>query len=495
MCSIRGFLVFEHDGNILYSRRYPTVEKRVLRGNPQTIPLPSDMKISAEALRNIFRGTVDPTIEKVDIPLETEALLDKCCEISAPQPYLRTPVHSLFEEKLWPVVVVKKQGWIFLAIPEINGLGLTETKNPSDPYVTATIAFLEVISDLAGPYLEKKDPIALAELNHIINTMAPFGTPIETSIVNVKSIMKATYPEGKISLGAQDKQPAWKPIMYRGKPKIDFTVREEVRAVLYGVPGKSDQIDIQGIVFCKAELEGTPDLTVSLSSPQTFTSITVHRTVQPPDTIANPVLCFSPPLTPFQLCRYSLSLKAKRLPLAAHYQMKEMSSNCVKIVFSIQMDNEIHLGLQYCDIVIPFLNRPPVSRIDGAPTVGSVRPITNKHGIVWEVGDQVATRNREASVVLVVYFEPQGKVAVVDPFLTGANSYAEVRIKAKEIFSGTVVDTKNIQIYPAVKPTVTLEKETITAQYLVWNSLGESISAYNPPSLESLFVSSSGHSS
>lgn len=49
----------------------------------------------------------------------------------------------------------------------------------------------------------------------------------------------------------------------KGKDSLHITIVETVRAVQYDTPGVLDVCDVVGAVQCKADVDGSPELTLS----------------------------------------------------------------------------------------------------------------------------------------------------------------------------------------------------------------------------------------
>eukprot|EP00850_Spirogloea_muscicola_P008021 SM000042S15288 [mRNA] locus=s42:95441:98522:+ [translate_table: standard] len=166
---------------------------------------------------------------------------------------------------------------------------------------------------------------------------------------------------------ADQKQPAWKPHLYKGKrlllptpcnferrQRLTIAVREVVTAALYDREEVADMLAVDGVVQCQAapsgtvviasspkhaltaqldsdaDLEGLPDVSLALSPPPGghLADVTVHACAQAPEPGGGVgggrdcTLSFAPPLGVFDLARYGCSggVCARRTLVQGFYQ-------------------------------------------------------------------------------------------------------------------------------------------------------------------------------
>lgn len=313
----------------------------------------------------------------------------------------------------------------------------------------------------------------VAELQSLLGSLLPFSVPIDTNITNVKSIRKVGFTQG--SSQADLKRPAWKPYLFRGKQKIDISLREEVSASQYDNPSISDTWQANGIISVKAEVEGLPEITLGLS--WNHKSNAVGRIVLDPhaqgaDIMVTKKICFAPPLGQFVLATYSLA-SLQKLPLRGFLQMKRVDSSQIKLLAQLKLDDSIPKEFEYCEARIPFPNRGRIQSIQASPTTGSVR-VDEHQTLVWDIGQRVSSKNLELALPATVIFEPETQ-SPGDPFLVDLNCYIEVRFKLLDhCLSGMQVDPRNTIFYPQVKVHLNVSREVVSGTYLIWNSLGAS---------------------
>jgi len=99
--------------------------------------------------------------------------------------------------------------------------------------------------------------------------------------------------------------------------------REEISAAQYDLDGVPDTWQVNGTVVCKADLEGSADVTVALQSGSVgkMTTISVHPCVQAEELTQTKNFMFSPPMETFTLCHYRVT-DVPYLPLRGFFQMK-----------------------------------------------------------------------------------------------------------------------------------------------------------------------------
>jgi len=284
-----------------------------------------------------------------------------------------------------------------------------------------------------------------------------------------------------------------------------------IDCVMYDNPVRTDTWNVSGRIMCKAELEGLPEVTIFISTPQEISHMAVDPSVQTiADVIATSKLSFTPPVESFSLCSYGLK-PLKKVPLRGFYQMKEIPDNGVKLLVQLKLDEDINNNFEYCQLLIPFRNRGNIVNVLMSPTAGSVSIAPNHRALLWNIGQKFTGRHLEVALPAEIYFDenessgtpsppmriqahspPIASISPTDlwavdveetsdPFCVGLNSYVKLYFKILNYtLSGMSIDSKKLSIFPNVKAKVTVEKEVISSQYTIWNSLGESRWAVKP---------------
>lgn len=94
----------------------------------------------------------------------------------------------------------------------------------------------------------------LAQLPAMLMHACPLGTPTDTDFGLMQTLSGSRGPHNSVSLVPTQKQPAWKPSTYKGKPQVNVSITEQIRSMQYG---KKDVIDVwqeYGTVTCKVSM-------------------------------------------------------------------------------------------------------------------------------------------------------------------------------------------------------------------------------------------------
>ncbi|XP_062502986.1 AP-5 complex subunit mu-1-like isoform X3 [Corticium candelabrum] len=417
---------------------------------------------------------------------------------------VRKPVYELFNGKQWPLVVLEKYGLLFCCLPLLESS--SSNKRPSLvelPGVSVGFDLLEQLAEFLGPQAAVlgTTSVKLRDLYNYLNIAAPFGSPIDSNPHTIKSVLQTKLPPWTL----KQKQPAWKPFLYKGSPKLHFLIKEQIWAVQYDNKTTPDVWEIAGTIMCKAELEGLPDVSVIITVPDEgspLDHIVVHPCVQSGDTEEPPLLAqslseslaaaaasnsaalksrklkFSPPLESFVLCQYMAS-SVPHLPIRGFYQMK--GERVVKLLIQLKLSDKVKNQFEYCEVHIPFFNRGPIINADVSPTSAIVTPSTDKKAMIWNIGNKFPSKSLEMSMNATVYFgdQPPDQISsAVDAFCVGLNAYIEIRFKMADFtISGCNIDQRSVTAYPNVKPKLTTVREFCSTTFRIWNSHGDALMA------------------
>lgn len=182
------------------------------------------------------------------------------------------------------------------------------------------------------------------------------------------------------------KLPAWKPYLFKGKQRILFTIKETVNAALYDRDEIPDYLSVSGQINCRAELEGMPDVSlplVGLNSAE-VEALSYHPCIQVPEQgVDKQAVVFSPPLGNFVLMRYQTS-SALGPPLKGFYQLSMVSEDKGAFLFKLHLMEgyKAPLTMEFCTVTMPFPRRRIVS-LDGTPSAGTVS--TSDHSVEWKI--------------------------------------------------------------------------------------------------------------
>eukprot|EP01116_Phalansterium_solitarium_P025173 TRINITY_DN9510_c0_g1_i1.p1 TRINITY_DN9510_c0_g1~~TRINITY_DN9510_c0_g1_i1.p1 ORF type:complete len:473 (-),score=169.40 TRINITY_DN9510_c0_g1_i1:414-1832(-) len=465
MCTLRGIWIFR-DSEVVFSRRYPTVENRVsLFSGSHYTQIPVDAE-----LRGQFEAAVGPS-ERPDEP----------------------PVNvlSLCGGALWPVVWLKRLGLLFVTIVVVDDPWTPTHKPPliELPCITAAAAFLEDVVALLAPFGSAASdfkPSMFAELQVAVAKAAPFGTPRDTNWVAIGTMARVGFPASDVP--SASRRPAWKPFLHRGRQKLEFRIQERIQCAQYDKETVPDRAILSGILYCKAELEQLPEVSICLATGTnrrdvpTLAGIVVDPCVQIGSGDASgssasgfTKLTFTPPLEQFTLAKFSLS-GAPAIPIRGFYQMKPVSNSTIRLLVQLKLVDKAYNSFEFCDVTVPTFNRGPIAKHDTSitPTNGSVALSADRQALVWSIGTKFSGKNQECSLSAIIHFDADQQPPVPDePFLTGANAYIQLRFKMLDAsLSGVSVDAPTLSIYPACKPQLTIEREVVADDYVIWNSVG-----------------------
>jgi hypothetical protein len=211
------------------------------------------------------------------------------------------------------------------------------------------------------------------------------------------------------------------------------------------------------------------------SSMLTFTTLAG----QGPDTgdrICHMSLC--PALkTEHVLMRYEASPPTS-LPFRAFYQMKPVSQREAKLLIQMKLNDRLPNSFEYCNVMLPF--QAAVDSFEVSPTEGSVKKGADGRSLVWELGTSVQGRKLECALPVTVRFSDPivlSSAAAVSPAC-----FADIRFKMLGVSLAGVQVEDDVTCFP--KPnnmTVTVSYVALSGTYRVWNSLGESVRYVAPP--------------
>ena len=453
MTSLRAIWLLDEKGTVLLSRRYATVERRVRRRhqitsadnylNYEQIAIPNDETFSnlfQQEFLDRFRHGSSP-----NYPVISLATNDASINL--------WPVVAIYRHGAFLVAIPEVDG--FLVAKALSD------RPPAVqlPGVTATFALLEDLTPFVQRAHETIfSTAALSTLQCHLCSIMPFGTPIETNIAIIDAAKNATHSRGTYPQKRPAWKPD---VLSNMRQSLDINVKETVSAMIYGRQQKGDRnkesndssgsrpgrarVDrrtknqmqteenkndtnnseneqseeseeaddmnemfesstviqdvchIHGTVECTSNLNGVPEVSLSISNHRDLQKqqhrrsgesslknsnifpkiILVHECVLPPSTIASRQIIFSPPIGRFDLVRYSYRDDAQggttsNLPIRALYQVEPIaslfqktSSNAQGIRHGQKYDLRLHLrwgmdvsrggvSVKEFEVVLPF---------------------------------------------------------------------------------------------------------------------------------------------
>lgn len=235
------------------------------------------------------------------------------------------------------------------------------------------------------------------------------GTPLDLSYANISSI-KVNGFSSSDAPSSDLKLPAWKPYLFKGKQRIMFTVHETVNAAMYDRDEIQDTLSVSGLVNCRAELEGLPDVSFPLVGMHTSRTevISFHPCAQIPEHgVDKQAVVFSPPLGNFVLMRYQSSCSLGP-PVKGFYQMSMVSEDEGAFLFKLHIMEgyKSPFAMELCIVSMPFPRRHVIS-LEGTPSTGTVSH--TEHAIEWKIissGRSVSGKSIEATFPGTIKFAP-----------------------------------------------------------------------------------------
>lgn len=475
--SLRKLLIFsaqqiDSAKHILFSRSFPVAEKKAkqIQGN-KYVSLPSDQEL--------VNGLLFELGHLVEGAESFNPRRDSCVRVE------EKPVVEISTSlgMIWPLVVVEQKGIVYCCIPVVE----SKERPPllQIPAVTLGFTLLCGLADFFRQNSENEIYQKKTDLYTFLNIAVPFGRVMD---VNIDSVIQKLSCK---SVLLPQKQPAWKPVLHKGKNSVYLAITEYIKAVLYGRENIPDVWDLYGTVSCKAELEGvTPDITMNISSEGLpLDNILIHPCVQSADTSSlgttdtrpnSRRMRFTPPLEMFTVCHYTVP-SLKQLPVSGRFEMK-ISGKTATLSVTLQLNVAIKTNLEYCELQIPFYNRGQILLYDGNCTQGNIMLSPDKRILVWNIGTKFNVKTPIISLDASVSFTDNKQSNLYDdPFCIGQNSYAQLFFKVPEFtHSGCYIDPKTVQVSPNTKFKLTTVQEYITAEYKIWNIHGDVLTSNIP---------------
>ncbi|KAG8048835.1 hypothetical protein GUJ93_ZPchr0009g760 [Zizania palustris] len=329
-----------------------------------------------------------------------------------------------------PEVIVSTGPSVGGLLDSLTGsIGISARPKPIAAPVAAPVA--SVSSPIGAPQSESIKggvrPFDKDLLRNFILGAMPFGTPQDLNYANVTSIRTMGFSADP--LPTDQKQPAWKPYLYKGRQRTLFSSLETLNAALYDRDDMQDFLSVSGQVTCRADLEGLPDVSLPLSELKAahLEVSSFHHCVQTSEpTNDKQTLIFQPPLGNFVLMHYQASCNMDP-PVKGFYQLSMVSENEGAFLFKLRLMEgyKSPFLMEFCMITMPFPRRR-VASYDGNPSVGTVS--MTEHSIEWRIvssGRGLSGRSIEATFSGTVRFHPL-TVRVNSSFLSvSSTAFAE----------------------------------------------------------------------
>uniref|UniRef100_A0A3P8U9T0 AP-5 complex subunit mu-1 n=1 Tax=Amphiprion percula TaxID=161767 RepID=A0A3P8U9T0_AMPPE len=463
--------------SIRFSRRFSTVEHRAksLAGSSY-VAVPEESTVLQLLLTEL--GLSDP--DKAYVALRDD------CLYRPRSPALELRVDSPEKGILWPMLVISQGPLILACLP------LVDVPPEPRPPLASLLSVSQGLTLLAGlqTFLlgsgSKPDGEGLvsrlAMLPSVLLQVCPLGTPLDVPLLGPPAT-----PTVPTSTGNQ-KQPAWKTGLHRGRAVVNVALTETVRSMQYGNRSRQDLWDVFGTVLCKCEVEGVlPNVMVTLSLPPNgspLQDILVHPCVTSLDssilTASSVDNCdssafsgpykfpFSPPLEPFRLCSYTSQVPVP--PILGSYQLRE-EENQLHVSVSLKLHESVKNSFEYCEARLPFFNRDQMGVVDVKVSYGQLDISKEKNLLVWVLGQKFPKSHEVTMEGKISFSGPTHGPS--DPLCTGLTAYIKLYFKVPDMtLSGCSVDQHSVQVYSSAKPRIVTSRELISKDYFIWNSTG-----------------------
>lgn len=463
--------------SIRFTRRFATVEHRAksLAGSSYTA-VPEDNAVLHLLLTELGLSDSDKSYV---------ALRDDCLHRQR-SPAMELRVDGPGKGTLWPVLAIS-QGPLTLAC-----LPLVDAPAEPRPPLASLLSVSQGLTLLAGlqTFLlgsgSKPDSEGLASrlamLPSILLQVCPLGTPLDVPLLGAPATPTVPTPTGN------QKQPAWKTGLHRGRAVVNVALMETVRSMQYGNQGGQDLWDVYGTVTCKCEVEGVlPNVTVTLTLPPNgspLQDILVHPCVTSLDSsiltassvdnsdgsaFSGPYkFPFSPPLEPFRLCSYTSQVPVP--PILGSYQLRE-EENQLRVSVTLKLHESVKNSFEYCEAHLPFFNRDQMGVVDVKVSSGQLDVSKEKNLLVWGLG-QKFPKSREVTMEGKIIFSGPTP-GPTDPLCTELTAYIKLYFKVPDMtLSGCCVDQHSVQVYSSAKQRIITSRELQSKEYFIWNSTG-----------------------
>ncbi|KAJ3440931.1 ap-5 complex subunit mu-1 [Anaeramoeba flamelloides] len=597
MFGLRSLWIINSESQILFSRRFPTIESQIqsLSQTNEYFPLPED-KIIESLFSQVVLGE-DPFLK------------------------VKTPIVSLNPE-LFPFLYIKKRNFYFCALTNITKQKINEqaifqfNKNEQEvikksenttfknnqtekekekekeqekkkekeienenkkeilkknsyndlinvPEISLTFQFLDSIASIMlKQSTETLSNSKLKELQFIISIMAPFGRPQLTSINQVRTLTKTQFEDRKLKpkdfgeiitlddentnshntsttntnkkekeekkkikkvksknkienenlkeekhkdkekekekekekkKGKEEGQfsqqviiPAWKPILYKGKPSIQLNIDEIFYANQYDRQndGIHDTWEVQGRVSCKCNLESNPAVVLSFTDGgiDHCQDLVVAQRVR--QTKENSLICLLPNNKRTKILKYKVQ-QPEQVPIRGYFQMIEISPTQIDLLIQLKFMDHIPNSLKFCNLQLRFRNRK-IKKIDLNPSCGNITKSKENDSINWNIisgsSNKKTVKNLEVQLPGSIFFskEHPNKDRPKEEKLS---CYAKLKWEISNwSISKMSIKPKVLLLYGKKKKaeiTASVTHKAISGEYLIWNSLGDVDHVFN----------------
>lgn len=284
---------------------------------------------------------------------------------------------------------------------------------------------------------------------------------------------------------------SWRPVApARSKKRLDLRIREIVCGHIYSRADKADVIACDGTITCLADIDGSPDITLTITNARALTQVRAHACAQRPE-ISNGdfTLSFSPPIDRFALARYTVDcsmLPDGGLPFHAEYEALALPDGSASLSLTIRSTPSCAaVPVGQLRALLPlqgwagkaissakFSRHPPsgsfVDVHEGAQAVVLALPIPS-------------SAPYQVSIRVDFGGDTQTVPAVDMPFIHHTATCAFIQFSSTGLMSGVMCDSKCFMCHPSMSLDCSLEMSSASgrnslgiSQFCVWNKYGPS---------------------
>lgn len=395
----------------------------------QYVPLPCDEDVSITFITEILHEEEDPATHPPGVPepfyedfRQGSFAWSTEKEAFAERPWPMGPMSSLSQGRIWPVIFLFKKGFYLVTavcLEKAKELRQDQVRVLDLPEVTTAFAVLEDICDFIPANLSISDVAGISELQYYIRSAIPFGSPVNTNY-HLLRMVRHGFPNKEEE--QQQRSPAWKPYLYKGKSKLTISIVETVNCTIYGKPEYEDECFLLGTVYCCADVGGLPEVCVPIQcrtegttdskSPSLGPDISVHNCAHVVGGVRGAAagkeetlkLSCMPPTGPFVLCRYRFA-QSPVMPVQGFYQIKEMSPVEFRLLLQIMIHPLVGGTGWNCQIRLPFHHRGVIKTHDLKCTAGSFSLTDQNQSILWNLNVRRPRGHLEANLLGELIFE------------------------------------------------------------------------------------------
>jgi len=413
MGMLRGIWVTTRDGNVSVSRRFLLTERKHRR-----------QILSSEFKHELPKGVGDAPPLDVELGSRIVDSYSKAQNTSSCSSIYKHLVEVA--PALWPLVVIQESNYIVSVLPLVpaetfleyerlkqeqkasSGDELAQTQMTSvvKPVMSSIGVALDIAVNIAKLIARGRDmgqdQLEKKIWNYILDAI-PVGTPLDTNARNIENICSLPYGHKPL----KEPQPFWKPHLYKGRARMRFQIREDISGFISSTPSTQQasvgssalaQCKLVGQIFCCADIESLPDITVPLLLPsqeakekeeeENRLEFILHQCARPSGSIHDQplALCFTPPLNWFTLASYAprcLREATWDLPISCQLKITVIDPSTAQFEAVIFRNAKCvsNKQIEFCTLQIKLHPDMKVSEAPTRITTGTFQ----KNAMVWNV--------------------------------------------------------------------------------------------------------------